>query len=78
MQVTYLKKTEELEVDRIPVRVVLLCELYRVISRNQRYLEGLYELFDGDDDRLEADYIDTELTLSLLEVQIRLGVKYAK
>ena len=78
MQVTYLKKTEELEVDRIPVRVVLLCELYRVISRNQRYLEGLYELFDGDDDRLEADYKDTELTLSLLEVQIRLGVKYAK
>ncbi len=78
MQVTYLKKTEELEVDRIPVKVVLLCELYRVISRNQRYLEFLNSELDGRDERLVNDIADTYLTMSLLELQTTLGVKYAK
>tara|TARA_R100001440_G_scaffold27390_1_gene44941 strand:- start:217 stop:453 length:237 start_codon:yes stop_codon:yes gene_type:complete len=78
MQVTYLKINEELEVDRIPVKVVLLCELYRVISRNQRYLEYLNSELNGLDERLVDDIKDTYLTLSVLELQTQMGVKYAR
>ena len=76
MRHLYLKPKDSGEVDSIPVKVALLCEVYRVISRNQRYLEALNKYFV--DDRLTADYKDSELTLSLLEVQIGMGVKYAK
>ena len=78
MQVTYLKPNEKPEVESIPIKVVLLCELYRVISRNQRYLEFLNSELDGRDERLVADIADTYLTMSLLEMQTTLGVKYAK
>lgn len=74
---TVLEKRESGEVESIPIKVILLCELYRVISRNQKYLEYLLEEFE-DDKTLNHNYKDTELTLSLLEVQIGLGVKYAK
>jgi len=60
--------------ESIPVKVVLLCHLYNLISYNQRYLEDLAEY----DDFVLKDFIENRQTLALLENQIDLGVKYAK
>ena len=65
-------------VQSIPIKVELLCELKKTLSRNQKYLEYLDNEFMGFDKYLSKDLDDTYLLIALLELQIDLGVKYAK
>lgn len=62
----------------IPIKVGLLVELNKVLSRNQKYLEYLDKDFQGLDKYLSEDLTNTYSLIDLLELQIDLGVKYAK
>ena len=64
------------EVTVIPVKVELLCHLYKVLKHNQGYLQWCACHYD--DEEAGKDWEDNKWTLALLENQIKLGVKYAK
>ena len=64
------------EVTVIPVKVELLCYLYKVIKHNQGYVEHCASEYD--DNLASKDWESNKWTLALLENQIKLGVKYAK
>jgi hypothetical protein len=62
----------------IPIKVNLLLELLKVLSQNQKYLEYLDNEFSGLDKYLVNDLDNTYSLIDLLELQIDLGIKYAK
>lgn len=69
-------RDEKGKVETIPIKVTLLKELRRCISRGLDYVE--YYADNHNAPKVEKDFNDLESHLKLLEMQIKLGVQYAK